>query len=90
MTEKSDFSAAYAAGREAVEGKTHYATFLAAALGAVIGRIVWRRCSLGWFEGFSVSVLAVAVLALLFSLLEDRVRRAMGDKRQDRMRARPL
>jgi hypothetical protein len=83
MTKKSDVLAAYAAGKKAVEGKARYAAFLGAALGPVIGRIVWRRYSLGSFEGISISVLAVVLLVLLFSLVEERVRRATDERRQD-------
>ncbi len=77
MTKKSDFLAAYAAGKEAVEGKDRYAAFLGGACGVVIGRIVERRYLLGRLEGFAVSVLAVVLLGLAFSFVGERVRRAI-------------
>ena len=76
MTAKSDFREAYRAGRAAVEKRSLWPTFLAAAVGTTIGRIIWTKFSLSWIEGALISVFLVALLSLLGSLIERRVKTA--------------
>jgi hypothetical protein len=74
MTDNSDFREAYRAGRAAVEKRLSWTAFLGAGFGVVIGRILWNRYSLPWFEGAPIEILIVVVLAIMGLSIERRLR----------------
>jgi len=75
MTDGPDFREAYRAGRAAVEERRFsWPAFLAACIGVAIGRIIWKRYSLPWFEGAPLETLIILLLTMLGFSIEGRVK----------------
>jgi cytosine/uracil/thiamine/allantoin permease len=89
MTKKSDFAAAYSAGKGAVEGKSSSAVVLvgvvlAVLVGPVVEKWLIARYSPRWFVAFTISMLVILTLTYLFALIEGRVKRARREKTANR------
>jgi uncharacterized membrane protein YfcA len=83
MMKKPEFSAAYAAGREAVQRRSRYPTLLGAFFGVLIGEWLRDHYSLPWFEWGPLTALIMVLLAFLIELIEKKVRHSKQKNRPD-------
>jgi hypothetical protein len=81
MNKKSDFSSAYVAGREAVEGsriRLYTGLVLAMLIGPSFEAWLTSRYTLPWFERFPLYAVVLVLIAEVTVFLEEPVKRVVN------------